>query len=314
MALYYTINDFSKLAFNGIKYELNDPVLKILKVLCDNLPPMDDTKKSIVKTNKQFQQKTDDWSAVRSHNTLTPRIREVKEGTEQSIKEIRIALNKLSNKNADIQQESIVRLIKQVISDSKELEEDMKKIYKLIYDIVSTNEFYSALYAKLYKDLIGIFPEFSGKIVDILIEYKKSFNNIKSVDSNADYDGFCDNVKNNDLRRAMTTFIINLLKNEVINEEDVIDTIVYLVDLVRTNAQESDKSIVIEETIENIFIFIVQGNKKLNQNYIWTDLMIPNIHQISILRKTDSVKYKGMTSRSTFKLMDIIDELKSHKS
>ena len=314
MALYYTINDFSKLAFNGIKYELNDPVLKILKVLCDNLPPMDDTKKSIVKTNKQFQQKTDDWSAVRSHNTLTPRIREVKEGTEQSIKEIRIALNKLSNKNADIQQESIVRLIKQVISDSKELDEDMKKIYKLIYDIVSTNEFYSALYAKLYKDLIGIFPEFSGKIVDILIEYKKSFNNIKSVDSNADYDGFCDNVKNNDLRRAMTTFIVNLLKNEVINEEDVIDTILYLIDLVRTNAQESDKSIVIEETIENIFIFIVQGNKKLNQNAIWTDLMIPNIHQISKLRKTDSVKYKGMTSRSTFKLMDIIDELKSHKS
>jgi hypothetical protein len=314
MALYYTINDFSKLAFNGIKYELNGPVLKILKVLCDNLPPMDDTKKSIVKTNKQFQQKTDDWSAVRSHNTLTPRIREVKEGTEQSIKEIRIALNKLSNKNADIQQESIIRLIKQVISDSKELEEDMKKIYKLIFDIVSTNEFYSALYAKLYKDLIGIFPEFSGKIVDILNKYKESFNNIKSVDSNADYDGFCDNVKNNDLRRAMTTFIMNLLKNEAINEEDVINTILYLEDLVRTNAEESDKSIVIEETIENIFIFIVQGNKKLNQNAIWKDKIIPNIHEISKLRKTDLVKYKGMTSRSTFKLMDIIDELKSHKS
>jgi len=314
MALYYTINDFSKLAFNGIKFELNDPVLKILKVLRDNLPPMDDTKKSIVKTNKQFQQKTDDWSAVRSHNTLTPRIREVKEGTEQSIKEIRIALNKLSNKNADIQQESIVRLIKQVISDSKELEEDMKKIYKLIFDIVSTNEFYSALYAKLYKDLIGMFPEFSVKIVDILNKYKESFNNIKSVDSNADYDGFCDNVKNNDLRRAMTTFIMNLLKNEAINEEDVINTILYLEDLVITNAEESDKSIVIEETIENIFIFIVQGNKKLNQNAIWKDKIIPNIHLISKFRKTDLVKYKSMTSRSTFKLMDIIDELKSHKS
>jgi len=314
MALYYTINDFSKLAFNGIKYELNDPVLKILKVLCDNLPPMDDTKKSIVKSNKQFQQKTDDWSAVRSHNTLTPRIREVKEGTEQSIKEIRIALNKLSNKNADIQQESIVRLIRQVISDSKELDEDMKKIYKLIFDIVSTNEFYSALYAKLYKDLIGIFSEFSGKIVDILDKYKESFNNIKSVDSNADYDGFCDNVKNNDLRRAMTTFIMNLLKNEAINEEDVINTILYLEDLVITNAEESDKSIVIEETIENIFIFIVQGNKKLNQNAIWKDKIIPNIHLISKFRKTDLVKYKSMTSRSTFKLMDIIDELKSHKS
>jgi len=147
-----------------------------------------------------------------------------------------------------------------------------------------------------------------------LDKYKESFNNIKSVDSNADYDGFCDNVKNNDLRRAMTTFIMNLLKNEAINEEDVINTILYLEDLVITNAEESDKSIVIEETIENIFIFIVQGNKKLNQNAIWKDKIIPNIHLISKFRKTDLVKYKSMTSRSTFKLMDIIDELKSHKS
>lgn len=310
MTSYYTINDFSKMAYSGTKFQLPESIQKILKVLGDSLSPTDanDTKKPIVKTNKQFQPKAEDWSAVRSYKTT--KIPEVKEGTEKSIKDIRIALNKFSNKNAETQHDVIVTLIKQVMSESKEVEEDTKKVCTLIFDIVSANEFYSALYAKLYKDLIGIFPEFSGKIVDILDKYKESFNNIKVVDPNVDYDGFCDNVKSNDLRRAMTTFIINLAKNQAINESDVLNIILYLEELVISYAEEPDKSPVVEEITENIFIFVTQGNKMLNATAIWKERIIPNIHAISKLRKTDSAKYKSMSSRATFKYMDMIDELK----
>ena len=310
MTSYYTINDFSKMAYSGVKYELPESIQKILKVLGDSLSPTDtnDTKKPIVKTSKQFQPKAEDWSAVRSYKTT--KIPEVKEGPEKSIKDIRVALNKFSNKNAETQHDVIVTLIKQVMSESKEVEEDTKKVCTLIFDIVSANEFYSILYAKLYKDLIGIFPEFSGKIVDILDKYKESFNNIKVVDPNVDYDGFCDNVKSNDLRRAMTTFIINLAKNQAINESDVLNIILYLEELVITYSEEPDKSPVVEEITENIFIFITQGNKMMNKTAIWKDKIIPNIHAISKLRKTDSAKYKSMSSRATFKFMDMIDELK----
>lgn len=306
----YTTNDFSKMASNGLKYELPESILKILKVLSDNLPiPDNTTVKSVVKTNRQFQPKTDDWSIVRSHKPT--RVVEVKEGTEKSIKDIRVALNKFSNKNAETQHDIIVGLIRQVISESKEVEEDKKKVCTLIFDIVSANEFYSTLYAKLYKDLIGIFPEFSEKMVDILDKYKASFNTIMTVDPNVDYNGFCDNVKNNDLRRAMTTFIMNLVKNQAISESDVLDIILYLEELVIAYAEESDKSPVIEEITENIFILITQGNKMLNKSSIWKERIIPNIHAISKLRKMDPVKNKSMTSRATFKFMDIIDELKN---
>ena len=105
MTSYYTINDFSKMAYSGVKYELPESVLKILKVLSDSLSPTDaatnDTKKPIVKTIKQFQPKSEDWSAVRSYKTT--KLPEVKEGTEKTIKDIRIALNKFSNKNAETQ-------------------------------------------------------------------------------------------------------------------------------------------------------------------------------------------------------------------
>lgn len=313
MTSYYTINDFSKKAYSGTKYELPESILKILKVLSDSLSPTDassanDTKRPIVKSNKQFQPKAEDWSAVRSYKTT--KIPEVKEGTEKSIKDIRIALNKFSNKNAETQHDIIVGLIKQVISESKEVEEDTKKVCTLIFDIVSANEFYSSLYAKLYKDLIGIFPEFSEKMVDILDKYKESFNNIKVVDPNVDYDGFCDNVKSNDLRRAMTTFIMNLVKNLAISDADALNIILYLEELVLKYAEESDKSAVVEEITENIFIFVTQGNKRLNTSSVWKDQIIPNIHAISKLRKTDPAKYKSMSSRATFKFMDIIDELK----
>jgi hypothetical protein len=311
MTSYYTINDFSKLAYSGVKYELPESVLKILKVLSDSLSSTDatnDTKKPIVRANKQFQPKAEDWSAVRSYKIT--KIPEVKEGTEKTIKDIRIALNKFSNKNAETQHDIIVGLIRQVISESKEVEEDTKKVCTLIFDIVSANEFYSSLYAKLYKDLIGIFPQFSEKMVDILDKYKDSFNNIKVVDPNVDYDGYCDNVKSNDLRRAMTTFIINLVKNEAISESDVLNIILYLEELVIKFAEDSDKSAVVEEITENIFIFVTQGKERLNKASIWKDIIIPNIHAISKLRKTEPAKYKSMTSRATFKFMDIIDELK----
>jgi hypothetical protein len=298
------------MAYSGTKYQLPESIQKILKVLSDSLSPTDtnDSKKPIVKSNKQFQPKAEDWSAVRSYKTT--KIPEVKEGTEKSIKDIRIALNKFSNKNAETQHDIIVGLIKQVISESKEVEEDTKKVCTLIFDIVSANEFYSTLYAKLYKDLIGIFPEFSEKMVDILDKYKDSFNNIKVVDPNVDYDGFCDNVKSNDLRRAMSTFIINLAKNLAISDTDVLNIILYLEELVLKYAEELDKSPVVEEITENIFIFVTQGNKRLNTTAIWKEQIIPNIHAISKLRKMDPVKYKSMSSRATFKFMDIIDELK----
>lgn len=317
MTSYYTISDFTNKVYGGFKYELSDTIALILKNLGNSVSPTDETasststsnthtKKPVVKNHKQSQE---DWSAVRSYKTT--KLPEVKEGTEKSIKDIRVALNKFSNKNAESQHAVIVNLINQVITESKEVEEDTKKVINLIFDIVSSNEFYSSLYAKLYKDLIELFPAFSEKMVDIIDLYKESFNNIKIVDPNVDYDGYCAYVKSNDLRRAMTSFIVNLMKNQAMKESDVIDIIIYLENLVSKFAEEADKSVTIEEITENIFILITENKNKLNTHIIWKETIIPNIHAISKLRKTDAVKYQSMTSRSTFKFMDIIDAIKS---
>ena len=312
MTSYYTISYFTDKVYGGFKCELPGTVAAILRNLSNSASPTDEAsvnpnvKKPIIKNNKPSQE---DWSAVRSYKTT--KMPEAKEGTDNSIKDIRVALNKFTNKNADTQHAVIVNLINQVITESKEVEEDTKKVIDLIFDIVSSNEFYSVIYAKLYKDLMELFPAFSEKLVDITEKYKDSFNNITIVDPNVDYDGYCAYVKSNDLRRAMTSFIVNLMKNRAMKESEVLDIILYLELLVFEFAEITDKSVTIEEITENIFILITENKNKLNTNVVWKETIIPNVHAIARLRKTDAVKYQSMTTRSTFKFMDIIDTIKN---
>jgi|688.fasta_scaffold208070_2 hypothetical protein len=312
MTTYYTIADFSK--FNS-KYILPDEVTQSIKMLASSIVTTEDTSVTVNKNIKPKQNKviehrsrdTDDWSAVRSYKVTKI---EVKEGTEKTIKDIRIALNKFSNKNADVQQQTIIQLINKVLEDSENKEDDAKKVMNMIFDVVSSNEFYSTLYAKLYKDLINVFPMFADKLTDIIENYKNSFNSIKLVDPNVDYDGYCTYVKSNDLRRAMTMFIVNLTKIKVLPETEMLDIILYLENLVIKSAEETDKSVLIEETTENIYIAITENKSTLNSHLIWSDQIVPNIHTISKLRKADPVKYVSMSNRAVFKYMDILDDIK----
>ena len=309
MTAYYTISDFSK--FHS-RLTLPDEVTQSIRILANSIVSTEDASTTVNKSvkprqTKPIEHRSDDWNTVRSYKVTKM---EVKEGTDKTIKDIRIALNKFSNKNAEVQQQSIIQLINKVLEETENKEDDAKKVINMIFDVVSSNEFYAVLYAKLYKDLIEVFPMFAEKLTDIIENYKNSFNSIQLVDPNVDYDGYCAYVKSNDLRRAMTMFIVNLTKIKVLEEIEMINIILYLEDLVIKSAEETDKSVLIEETTENIYIAITENKITLNSHVIWKEQIVPNIHTISKLRKTDPVKYGSMSNRSVFKYMDIIDSIK----
>lgn len=313
MTTYYTISEFNKMAFSGTRFTLPESISQIIKHLASTITPTDDApatnkvvKPKHTKPTDHRSRDTEDWSTVRSYKVTKI---EVKEGTEKTIKEIRIALNKFSNKNAEVQQNNIIQLINKVSEDSENKDEDMKKVINMIFEVVSSNEFYSFQYAKLYKDLIEAFPVFTDKITDIIDNYKSSFDNIKLVDPNVDYDGYCAYVKSNDARRAMLKFISNLTKIGVIDTGNMLNIIVHLENVIVNMAEKTDSSVIIEETTENIFIAISENKDTLHKTTMWNDVIIPNIHMISKLRKTDPTKYPSMSNRAVFKFMDIIDSL-----
>jgi hypothetical protein len=305
MTTYYRIEDFSNIVYSGvgIDYKLPESVLQILKALEASIVPTEEPKPQ-VDTNSRRKPKqsigggrVDDWNNVRSAKPPISKP-EVKDGPEKVIKDIRIALNKFTNKNAGIQTELITQLIKQVPAD------DISKMTDMVFDIVSSNGFYSGIYVALYKHLIAEFTFFADKLPDILGKYKDSFNNIVPVDPNVDYDAYCVYTKRNDLRKSMTTFIVNLAKQSVLETSDIIELISHLENLVLSLAVDASQTSAIEEIVDNLYIIITESKSALN------DWSAANIFKISQLRKQDAAKYIGITTRTSFKAMDILDNIK----
>lgn len=307
MTTYYKIEDFSNIVYSGvgIDYKLPESVLQIIKALEASIVPTEEPKPQ-VDTNSRRKPKqsigggggrVDDWNNVRSAKPPISKP-EVKDGPEKVIKDIRIALNKFTNKNAGIQTELITQLIKQVPAD------DISKMTDMVFDIVSSNGFYSGIYVALYKHLIAEFTFFADKLPDILGKYKDSFNNIVPVDPNVDYDAYCVYTKRNDLRKSMTTFIVNLAKQSVLHTSDIIELISHLENLVLSLAVDASQTSAIEEIVDNLYIIITESKSVLN------DWSAANIFKISQLRKQDATKYIGITTRTSFKAMDILDNIK----
>jgi hypothetical protein len=302
MTTYYKIEDFSNIAFSGFSYKLPDHVIQAIKTLEASIVPTEEPKPqqpAVSATRRKPKQvigggRVDDWNMVRTAKPV-----EVKDsGPDKVIKDIRIALNKLTNKNADVQTELITQLIRQVGED------DIGKMTNMVFDIVSSNGFYSGIYVALYKHLIAEFTFFADKLPDILGKYKDSFNNIVPVDPNVDYDAYCVYTKRNDLRKSMTTFIVNLAKQHVLKTSDIIDLISHLENLVLNFATDAAQSNAIEEIVDNLYIIITESKSALN------DWSAANIFKISQLRKQDAAKYVGISTRASFKAMDILDAIK----
>jgi hypothetical protein len=102
----------------------------------------------------------------------------------------------------------------------------------------------------------------------------------------------------------MTTFIVNLAKQSVLNTSDIIHLISHLENLVLSLAIDAAQSNAIEEIVDNLYIIITESKSTLNN---WS---ATNIWKISQLRKQDAAKYVGISTRASFKAMDIMDAIK----
>ena len=227
-------------------------------------------------------------------------------------------VNKISNKNYDVQRESIFQLIRQAIEidsslDSTECQDhdqqcNLKKISSAIFNIASTNKFYSEIYANLYKDLIGEFPVFTVAVDGFAQQYLDSIENIVYVDQTLDYDKYCDNNKLNDKRRAMAAFIVNLMSRDIIDKSTVLNIIIRLEETVMKYIDEPNRTYEVEELTENIFVFITMSISFLINVEGW-DTIITNLKTCSQYKPKE---HKSLSSRALFKYMDIQDFIKKN--
>jgi hypothetical protein len=311
----YNLEDYNQIIFDGFCYNLPDSVSSIISLLTKEVEtfapnttsyaPNGDSKrpqqgsgfnkKPRMKKNDSF----DDWNAVRSFKTT---IIEKKEGAEKIITDVRSCLNKISTKNYDTQKEQIVILTRELIEQK---EEDIFKISSSIFEVASNNKFNSEIFANLYKDLLPDFPQLGDSFDSFIESYSNNINEIHYVDPNGDYDKYCAYNKSNDKRKAITTFITNLVKNGVFNETRAFLIINYMQNKIQEYVDIDDKTNEVDEITENVYLFITLLNTTFKCNEEWISIL-ENVKEFAKLKSKDK---KSLSSRAVFKYMDILDTI-----
>jgi hypothetical protein len=138
------------------------------------------------------------------------------------------------------------------------------------------------------------------------------YSNIQYVDSEKDYDGFCDMNKNNDKRRSVTTFLVSLANNGFIKKEGVIKILRKLLELVYNMIDVPEKKNEVDELTENIAILFnkdmidevaneIDDSKEL---YIYGQTIVETINSLAKAKAKD---HYSLSNKAIFKFMDLIE-------
>ena len=137
------------------------------------------------------------------------------------IQTVRLLLNKVSDKTYMDCVTKIIHIIEKLKP------EEIPGLYINMFEVILHNSFYSKLYADVYSLCITTNPLFLDGFTQQYDKYIQSFNDIKYVDPNTDYDNYCINNSTNEIRKTFGKFMLNLNKNNIID----ITTIHFILDL-----------------------------------------------------------------------------------
>jgi hypothetical protein len=255
--------------------------------------------------NKPSEITDDDWEAIRAFQTTQ---KHVSEGIQKNVENIRGYLNKITDANEAVMTKDIKNEISQLIEHDTSTE-NMMKIGYSIFNIASSNSFYSALYARLFKSLMNDYDIFKNIFEDNFKEFMNLFESIEFVDPKKNYDKFCEYTKTNDKRRAMSLFVVNLMINHIIDENEIIEIIKQLQALILNYLRKPEKSNEVEELTENLSIIVLKSKSYLDkgENKTAWESIIKDIEFITIL-KPKMKEYPSITNKTIFKHMDIFEE------
>ena len=280
MLTIYSHQDFQRIIFDGFQFSLPEETIALINELSSKVGAP-----TYVKT-PVFKKKDVPLSTVRGFKTTKI---EQKGGIDSKIDMIRFHLNKITDKNYIDCHNKIVELIDTDIKD-----EDLMRICVHIFEIASNNRFYSKLYADLYSDLITRFDIMKTIFNTSFNSFMELFNHVEYVDPAVNYDAFCKNNKDNECRKALSTFILNLMKNNVIPREKVVNLLSQLLSQVQEFIVLENKKNEVDELTENIAILFKAG-------------AVADMTFIQTLAKSKTKSYPSLSNKSIFKYMDLCE-------
>jgi len=291
--------------------------------------------------NKGQEITDDDWEAIRKFQAT---IIAKKEGIDASIEQIRKHLNKITDKTYETLKVLIIEEINKIIAQearinevgySKELLVELNGVGDAIFNIASSNGFYSKVYATLYKDLMAQFSFMRGIFETNYKAFNSLFKTIEYCDPNKDYDKFCQVNKDNEKRRSMCSFYINLMLQGIIAPKSILKIILGLQELLLEKIKLVDAKNIVDELAEVLFILITSGIEVFKKGgvdkkdvsssssssdegeevvgasvstYVSSEKWEKIVSNVNYISKLKQNAFPSISNKTIFKHMDIIDE------
>ena len=304
----YTLSDFKQYEQLNISNELHQDVIEKINRIAKRVgaPSYQKTpvfkrthyhKKNIKKENITSA----DWQTIR--NFKKTKLEKNTEGIEAQMDKIRSCLNKLTDKTYDLMIDEIKYIMKDI--NKEQNQDSFEKIGVAIFEIGSFNKFWSRLYARLYKDLIEIYPFMKDICIKNFQSFKELFKTINYCDANEDYNKFCEYNKENEKRRALSSFFVICADLDIIDKTEMTKIIVDFIEGVKQDINKEGKLNNVEEMVQNISIMITAGKgfiKSLGQfTYV--------LQEIEKFSQMNHKEYPSLSSKIVFKFMDLSEDL-----
>ena len=227
---------------------------------------------------------------------------------ERDIADIRVSLNKISDKNFAKIRDGILAsmapyFVKKGDADADaeayaEADAEAKKIVETIIEISSSNSFLAKINARLYKEIAQIHATLFGDALSKLyVEFIASYECTETLENQAS--------KVIDRRRATTQFLMCLFMDNVLPRDDLFGIMLAWLERVESWSSEAGKTVAVEEITEALFLLVVETHSVFSGSDKW-DAFYERLAAMSEKRAKD---FKSLSNRAIFKFRDLMDLL-----
>jgi hypothetical protein len=132
------------------------------------------------------------------------------------------------------------------------------------------------------------------------------FNNVECGDADKDYDKFCKINKDNERRKSLSAFFVNLMKNGIITTNEVKGLLCNLMRQLVEFIKEENKKNIVDELTENIALLYSKTLFDEEDDEYLIDGS-PMLDTITKLANSKVKMYPSLSNKSIFKFMDMIE-------
>ena len=204
-------------------------------------------------------------------------------------------LNKVTEKTYEKLKKEIMDIVRAV-----EKKEDMDKISHTIFNIASSNLFYSVLFSNLYSELVSINKIFYDIYQEHYEIYFADLSRLTYVDPNLDYDRYCDYVKEIDRLDSNLTFFIQLMKKNIGNMDQVADLCTLIETKIVGLLEEEGKDLC-EKMLSSVAIIFRETS-----DFLAFHKNLETIHRLFLTIQN----HPSITSKMRYKCMDMEEYIK----